>query len=76
MIAVKDEYVLLACIEFTDEMMEVSVLHEGTLDECEKVQNLIPAIVYDGDKEVDKAFTTIRTAREWDEAYDHFGGNK
>lgn len=48
-------------IEFTDGgEPEGAVLHEGTLDECERVMEMIPGVSYSGSRPIKSARMAIR----------------
>ena len=59
------EYVLLVCVEFTDPTMTVQPVHIGTLSDCEAVRDYMPAVIYNGEKEVSCSYTSIVTLDKW-----------
>lgn len=50
---------LVYVIHFDSGPDECNVLHRGPLEECEKVRDLVPALVYKGDRKPLSAETVI-----------------
>lgn len=62
-----DQYVAVYVIEFTDDgLAEVQVIHRGSMEECERVHQLLPGIAYKGSRPIKGAYQATFTAAEWD----------
>ena len=60
-----EPHVCFSCVEFEDGSAEAMLLQVGTLEECKRVQERIPAVAYGGDKTVKEAFLGISTHEKW-----------
>jgi len=49
---------------------EARLLHAGTLEECDRTADSIPAASYNGDRPVRQAHVIVTTAESWQEAAD------
>lgn len=66
-----EPHVCYSCIRFEDGSGDIKPLCIGTIEECKKVQEMIPAVAYDGDRKPRDAFVGITTHKKWCKAWAH-----
>src|ERR1700739_3612395 len=64
---VTDEYVTGCALFLRNGCSRAQILHRGTREECERVQDLVPGVAVNGDEDVIEAKTFIWPAAKWDE---------
>jgi len=62
-----EEYVVCTIVEFFDGTADMSILHQGTLEECEQVADEIRAIANKSDQMAKAAFLAFLTVEEYKE---------
>lgn len=63
----KEPFRLLSVFYFTDGLCSFSNLHTGTLEECRRMMEMIPAVSYDGDKQIKESILKICDKDQWAE---------
>lgn len=63
------KYVAFLALKFADNSEEYQKLHEGTQEECDQVQNLIPACTYSGSKQPVDAGICVWSKDEFEKTF-------
>jgi hypothetical protein len=63
---VAEEWCMGYVLDFTDGESEGQVLHRGTLESCEDMRRLLPAVTYSGEREIKGASTFVMRAIDWE----------
>lgn len=61
-----EKWVVGYALDFEDGESEGRVIHRGTLEECERVRNLMPAVSYSGDRKVERAHSFVMRQSDWE----------
>jgi len=61
----KEPFRLLSVLCFDDGYVSAEPLHTGTLDDCRKLMEEIPAIAYSGEKKVTDSYLKICDKDQW-----------
>ncbi len=61
-----EQWVAGYVIDFTDGESQGRVLHEGTLEDCENMRRLLPAVSYSGARPVKGAHSFVMRKADWE----------
>jgi hypothetical protein len=66
-----DPYHVFSVLDFDDDTISVQELGRGTLQECQRIAELINAVMYNGPKRVRQSLIRIISDAEFHEYFSH-----
>lgn len=71
-----EPHVCFSCVRFPDGSAHIMPLCIGSLEECRKIQEIVPAVAYNGPEKPKDAFIGIASHEKWCKAWARHGGKE